>query len=173
MDSIAQDNIASLRQGIMLLAELGDARYAQPVPQCFNSRIGGHVRHNVDHYFSFLEGYQQGCVDYDARKRDPRIENDTAYANDCMLRIADLLENVQQADLEKPLQVKMDCNSLAEDVQPWSHSTVRRELQFLLSHTIHHYALISVMCQLIGFQPAADFGVAPSTLRYQRAQVSS
>jgi hypothetical protein len=41
-----------------------------------------------------------------------------------------------------------------------------RELQFLLSHTVHHYALMALILRLQGFNPAAEFGVAPSTLQH-------
>ena len=49
---------------------------------------------------------------------------------------------------------------------PWSTSSVERELQFLSSHTVHHYALIAVILRLNGVQPEEGFGVAPSTQRY-------
>lgn len=168
MENIAQDNADCLRQGIALLGTIGDALYRSPSPQCFNSSIGGHMRHNIDHYLSFLEGYASGRVDYDARARDPRIENDAAYACEQMLTIVMGLGGVRGEDLDRALEVKMDCNSMTEGAQPWSMSSVRRELQFLLGHTIHHYALISTICRLQGHAPSADFGIAPSTLRYQR-----
>lgn len=50
----------------------------------------------------------------------------------------------------------------------WSISSLKRELQFLLSHTIHHYSLIALALRLQGFEPGAAFGVAPSTLKNWR-----
>jgi hypothetical protein len=50
-------------------------------------------------------------------------------------------------------------------------STVARELQFLLSHTVHHYALIALILRLQGFEPGEEFGVAPSTLAHWRREV--
>ena len=44
-----------------------------------------------------------------------------------------------------------------------------RELQFLVSHTIHHYALIGVLLAAEGFDVSLEFpefGVAPSTLTH-------
>ena len=52
-------------------------------------------------------------------------------------------------------------------------STVRRELIFLVSHTVHHYALIAVMLRHQAVGLPADFGVAPSTLRHQRRLAAS
>jgi hypothetical protein len=54
------------------------------------------------------------------------------------------------------------------DERPWTHSSARRELQFLLSHTVHHYALIAMICRQYGVGVEEDFGVAPSTLKYRR-----
>ena len=41
-------------------------------------------------------------------------------------------------------------------------------MQFLLSHTVHHYALIGAILRLSGVEPPAGFGLAPSTLRHQQ-----
>jgi hypothetical protein len=39
---------------------------------------------------------------------------------------------------------------------------------------VHHYALIALILRLQGFNPAAEFGVAPSTLQHwQRASAAS
>jgi hypothetical protein len=46
-------------------------------------------------------------------------------------------------------------------------SSVGRELQSLSSHAIHHFALIAIVVRAHGFDLDADFGMAPSTLRYQ------
>jgi len=55
----------------------------------------------------------------------------------------------------------------------WTESSVRRELQFLLSHTIHHYALMVAIGQAHGFKEfERGFGVAPSTIKFQQ-QLSS
>jgi hypothetical protein len=58
--------------------------------------------------------------------------------------------------------------AVKQDSVVWSYSSIGRELQFLLSHTIHHYALIALALRLQGYEPSAEFGVAPSTLQYWR-----
>ena len=52
----------------------------------------------------------------------------------------------------------------------WLGTSLGRELEFLISHTVHHYALMAVIA---GQQDAAlpvDFGLAPSTLKFQRTE---
>jgi hypothetical protein len=46
-------------------------------------------------------------------------------------------------------------------------SSVRRELQALSSHTIHHFALMAVTLRAHGLEVDPAFGMSPSTLRYQ------
>ena len=47
-------------------------------------------------------------------------------------------------------------------------STIVREPQFLLSHTVHHVALISTMNSISNIATPEKFGIAPSTLAYRR-----
>ena len=77
------------------------------------------------------------------------------------------LERVEEAD--KAVSVRLDGSSTHADPEPWSQSTIRRELQYLQAHTVHHYALIAFILRLQGREPAASFGVAPSTLRHRKA----
>ena len=66
--------------------------------------------------------------------------------------------------LDRSLQVRSE--TPMPGVPEWCGSTVYRELQFLVSHTIHHYAIIGTILRSRGFEPGMDFGVAPSTLRH-------
>jgi hypothetical protein len=50
-------------------------------------------------------------------------------------------------------------------------SSIGRELQALSSHTIHHFALIAITLRLHGFDVDQDFGMSPSTLRYQASKL--
>ena len=48
-----------------------------------------------------------------------------------------------------------------------SPSTVGREIMYSVAHAVHHYALIGVMCGIMGLAMPPGFGVAPSTLKHQ------
>ncbi len=167
LDLAVRDNLEALAQGRDLLAALGEAAYVRREPACFNSSIGGHLRHVIEHYESFLQAQRTGMVDYEARARDVRIENEPAYA---VMRLEQLREDLSSlADdfLESNVEVRSEMVG-QEDAAPCNPSSVGRELEFLLSHTIHHYALIAVVCALGGKPTPVDFGVAPSTLRFRR-----
>jgi hypothetical protein len=43
-----------------------------------------------------------------------------------------------------------------------------RELQFVISHTVHHAAMIAANCRARGLPIAGPLGVAAATLRHRR-----
>jgi hypothetical protein len=172
-----RDNLDALSQALELLAGLDAERYARRVPVCFNSAAGGHLRHVIEHYASLLAGWRAGAVDYEARARDARMETEPAYAAGCIATLCADLGALAEGDGERPLRVRAETVGVhgmdSPDLDPWADSTILRELEFLLSHTIHHYALIAVICGVLGHPLPKDFGVAPSTLRFRRAQASA
>jgi uncharacterized damage-inducible protein DinB len=164
---LADDNIGYLQQGIDLLNSLDDATYTRATPSTYGNPLGGHLRHCLDHYTNFLAGLAAGQIDYDARQRDPKIESDRTFA---VQKMKELVRELKALKADSPLQVKMDCGDESDEASWWSESTVRRELQFLVSHTVHHYALIKLILKFQGQDTGPAFGVAPSTLRYNESQ---
>jgi hypothetical protein len=106
-----------------------------------------------------------GEIDYEDRPRDPLIEGNPRYAAGVMEEISDRLIALGATLPNHSLQL---CAETTEGVM--TGTSVLRELEFLLSHTIHHYALVAVMARLQGCEPEATFGVAPSTIKFQQSQ---
>lgn len=158
-------NLHFLRQGITLLERLGDDTYASDVGR--HSPVGAQYRHVLEHYQCLLAGVGGGRVDYDARARDPLIEQDRDHA---LQATRDLLQEIASLphDPNRSLTVQMDCGG-GGTCPEWSRSSLGRELQFLASHTVHHYALIALLLEALGEEVPAGLGVAPSTLTHQRA----
>ena len=163
----AQDNIRYLQQGLELLAALPDSLYVQVCAAAGGSNIGGHVRHILDHYQCFLDGLVTQRIDYDARRRDLRVESERTTAADALRATLRALDELHVEDGLRALEVRMDCGGSPEERHVWGGSSVARELQFLTSHTVHHYALIAAILRQAGHVPAPGFGVSPSTLRYE------
>jgi uncharacterized damage-inducible protein DinB len=160
-----QANLAVIQQGVRLLAALNAERYAKRIPICYNASVGGHLRHIIEHYQAFLRGLDDGEIDYEKRVRDPLVENDPRYASALLESVAQQLDGVASSLVNRPL---FYCAETTAGIA--TETSVLRELEFLLSHTIHHYALVAVMARLQGCEPEPTFGVAPSTLNYQRTQ---
>lgn len=168
MNTVLHDNIGALREAADLFEAIGSDDYARRVPECFNASIGGHFRHELDHYLSFLRDLASRRVDYERRDRDALLENDAAHARRRIGEVVAALEALADVPGDTALSVRIE-NTAEGAPDAWGASTVRRELQFLLSHTIHHHALIAINARLLGHTVPAEFGVAPSTLRFRAA----
>jgi uncharacterized damage-inducible protein DinB len=155
-----------LRQGEMLLRALDDTAYTTRVPGAFNASIGGHYRHCLDHFQSLLDALDVDEVNYDHRKRDPRVETERDFAANETRRIFRGCETIAEEWLLRQVPVRTKVG-YGDDSAPTMPSTFGRELMYAIAHAIHHYALIGVMCGMLGVPVPVGFGVAPSTLKHQ------
>lgn len=159
-----EGNRVLLRQGIALLEGLSDHDYAEPVRGW--APVGAQYRHVLEHYQSFLTGVGAGRVDYDDRARNGLLEASRSAALGASHACLEGLEGID-AMPDGPLQVQMDTGA-GSGHPDWRASSVGRELQFLSSHTVHHFALIKLLLEgTTSLDP--DFGMAPSTIAHQRA----
>jgi uncharacterized damage-inducible protein DinB len=161
--------IELLRQGESLLRRIDNERYTRKLRAAFHSAIGGHYRHCLDHFQSLLQGLNANEINYDHRERNPRIENDREFALAETQRIASACRSIPVPALALPITVRSQVAYHHSGALP-IQSTVGRELVYAIAHTIHHYALIAVMCALLDVQVPEGFGVAPSTLAYYNGQ---
>jgi len=165
-DALARSNIEFLRQGRELIERLSDGDFADLAPGSSRGGVGAHFRHVLDHYVCFLRGIEGGTVDYDLRDRALDLERVRASAVAKIDETCGALGDLSPSALLRPLAILVDCAEPAERLA--SPSTIARELQFLVSHTVHHYAVIAALLRARGIEPGVDFGVAPSTLKYER-----
>jgi uncharacterized damage-inducible protein DinB len=163
---LIETNVRWLEQALALLSRIDDETYSATAPGMAPHRAGAHLRHIVEFYQAFLDGVDSLQIDYDARRRDPQIESSRAAASRAIETIIDRLRTEPALPFEAIVWVRME-DAPAGMRDGFLESTVRRELQVLSSHTIHHFALIAVTLRLHGVEMDSDFGVAPSTLRYQ------
>lgn len=168
---VIESNIFFLEQGIELLNDLTDELYTGN--GIYNkSGVGRHFRHIIEHYFSFND-FSDLKIDYDDRERDVKLETQRTYMISEMERVSAELNKFKSEPelLDIPIKVRSN-EGIGQENSPFSTSTLRRELQFLISHTVHHYALIGLILKTMGYEPDPDFGVAPSTLRYEKEKFS-
>lgn len=165
-DTLVADNIAILKQGIELTSCLG-ALFSSAAPRCLQGGIGAHFRHCIDFYTCFLSSVASGRINYDLRARNNLVESDPEMAVFELHAIIEGLRSFSFADGHTELLVVLE-GSTGTQGPCWSRSSIARELQSLLSHTVHHYAFIAIALRLQGIETASEFGVAPSTLEYWR-----
>lgn len=166
MTELIQANLYLLDQSRELLARLDDATYVKTSPVFLNSAIGGHVRHCLEHYQSFVDGLPEGRINYDHRARDPLVETQPSAAQERLGQLSDQIAALDPRAMPTEVLILMDHGAdTSNDI--WQKSSWERELQFLMSHTIHHFALMAGLCRIHGVTISKDFGVAPSTLRHR------
>lgn len=164
---LIEDNIALLKSAIELLNSFDDARFAMRQLKGSKSGVGSHMRHVIDHYQCLLSSVEGVEINYDHRERSGDVERLVSRSIQALDQIIVGLDGAKQMDKDRCFRVRMDCGTNhSDDGQMWCESSFGRELQFLVSHTIHHFAIIDLFCQLMGLQVPKDFGVAPSTLKY-------
>ncbi len=125
--------------------------------------MGRHLRHVIEHYEALVQGLHGGRVNYDARARDPDLEARPALAWD---RLVDLRQTLSQWTAEMltlPVQV-LGQGGMVGDFQFSVASTAGRELAFLASHAVHHFALMAPHLLRLGVAVPAHFGKAPATV---------
>lgn len=161
-------NLIVLEQAVEVLRHLDDATYAAGGAAPGISPVGAHFRHVFDHYHAFLAGLPIGAIDYDARERKVPLETDRALALATALGYISDLTRLPADLAARPIQVTLRSVAGTDDAPDWSTSSIKRELQFLVSHTVHHFALIKELLRRTGYEAEAAFGVAPSTIQAER-----
>ncbi len=159
--ALARENIAILSQAEALIDDLSDAIYTNNDILPYHSGVGKHIRHVVDFYKAFLKP-PEDLTDYDDRDRSVAVETDRCRAIEAIGRVITALEAIKNADLA--VESKNDDGGQRSEAFAYSRSSIGRELQFLASHTVHHFAMIAFILVQQGYTPHPDFGVAASTL---------
>jgi hypothetical protein len=127
--------------------------------------IGAHVRHCLDHARALIDRAPDAPIDYDARLRGTTIEHDPGAAVAEINRLRTLATGLSGMPSDRAVEVVMmptregRCLTLS--------STLGREIMFVLSHSVHHQALIRMSALTLGVRLPASVGFAPSTLSHQ------
>jgi hypothetical protein len=163
---LIDQNVTWLGQAILLLEQMDDATYQMSPPSLAPHRVGGHLRHILEFYECFLDGIESSHIDYDARKRDESVETCRTTALAKTRSIVQRLERAPQLRGDSIVWVRVEDAEAVRLDDSYMTSSVSREMQVLSSHTIHHFALIAMTLKALGYQVDRDFGMAPSTMRY-------
>lgn len=145
------------------LDQLSQEQYVQPCKTLFNATIGQHVRHIIELFQCLENGYDEGLVNYEERKRDLRIETEKDFA-------AGLLTEVYNGLHRENKELQLEACYDEHEVEPITIATnFYREVAYNLEHTIHHMALIRVgLTEVSDIPIPEEFGVASSTTKYRQ-----
>jgi len=154
-----KDCITNLMEHQELLLKLSDKQYQHQSELLSGASIGQHLRHVVEFYGCLLNGLSQQKINYEKRARSLELENNRKTA---INKISSIKDQLLSLGLYSRLYLEI------EDLM--IDTSVQRELYYNLEHSIHHQALIKIGLkeQNLGNMVNADFGVAPSTLKYRK-----
>lgn len=157
-----------LEQVRVLLESMTDEQYVRSPVGAFQSSVGGHIRHSLDHIGALLRGFESGEIDYEARERGTAVESSrTAALNLIQALDAQLAQRLTEPP-ERPVRTWLMLRSDSPPVE--LVSTLGRESAFVLSHTIHHNAMVAAMLRIMQVEMPDRFGYAPGTIAHLKRQ---
>lgn len=170
-DSLIDALQEALQQDLDLVRALTPEQYRAGGSGHFKSSVGMHLRHNLDHFEAFFAGFEDGQIDYESRSRNTQLEDIPGVAEDAIVGYLEQLQQMRALD-DRTLNIREESEAGVE-ARSWLPSSIGREFQFLLGHTVHHNALIVMILDGQGVDLPEGFGVAPSTQRHNRKQIST
>lgn len=157
--------VALLGQLKGLILQLNDQQYAAANVCAVEGTIGAHVRHCLDHVRTLAKGRTNRQLDYDSRERGTDVETSRLAA----VRTIDVLLNDVKNWADAPIDTPLTLSTMLDADRPAVNvpTSFGRELSFVISHTVHHNAMIGAIARAQGAELPARFGYAPSTIAFQ------
>lgn len=163
---LVDDNVSMLGDAVQLIEQLIDRAEGDGTVGYANG-VGPHLRHILDHFDNFLDGLASGLIDYDDRERCQQTELSPGFG---LRRLRAVIQRLRGLHLDAlPATVRVRLCTDAGSPGEVTGSTPARELQFLQSHGVHHFALMRRILDERGIRTHDDFGKAPATVSAERA----
>mgnify|MGYP001223828703 CR=1 FL=1 len=165
-----QGTILIAAQMTGLLEHISKEVYTRPLPLFRGSTVGHHFRHILEFYTCLFDGVLKAQVDYGSRERN----NVLGECPRAALAVLDFIATtVKQQDEHQWLMIDSAFSGefIRADKRPAYMSSMGRELQYAFDHAIHHLAMIRMGLELYFPEVPVDtdLGLAPSTIRHQKA----
>lgn len=168
MKTLITANTEAIDQALAVVSSITDDNYRDRVEG--RSQPGAHIRHILDHYRALQTGFVDGVVDYDQRRRACDAETQRLCAEQELLEAKRWLETL--SDEAVAVKVKSEV-SLNECCSVTLDSDSTRELLYVLNHTVHHLAYLSLLLKANNVEVSENVGLAPATASHLRAVVSN
>jgi hypothetical protein len=151
--------------------DIDDRDFTTPCESLSKATIGQHVRHTIEFFTCFQQGYSSGVINYDKRSHDKLIESDKPTAIAAIKNCARFVKSLSANDTLK-LEVGYDPE---ENAYITVETNTMRELVYNIEHAVHHMAIIKIGIREVApyLVLPSDFGVAASTIRYKELKKSA
>ncbi|MGM0858070.1 MAG: DinB family protein [Pseudomonadota bacterium] len=174
LSPLIDENVQTLAQLAQLLGRVSAQDYQRPLGAKGTQSLGKHVRHILEHYQTLLDACAtapaQAIFDYEQRPREAALETQPGYAGERTEALQAGLEALATMPHDAALTLSYSVEVGDADDSAALPTSLGRELAFLTSHSIHHMALLGMLCEQLGIALPQYFGVHPSTLRYWAGQ---
>jgi hypothetical protein len=169
--TVPQACLQILHQLSTLVHQIRENDYAKPSDALSGSSVGQHLRHTLEFFFCFQNGFECGVVNYDKRAHDKLIETDKFIAAGAIQRISEFV-TILREDRKLLLEVGYD---ITTDTFETIETNTMRELVYNIEHAVHHMAIIKIGVREVApyIQLTPDFGIAASTIRYTETVAKS
>ena len=160
-------SLSILNQLNDLVFQLKSGEYSAELELLSGNSIGKHIRHVLEFFGLLLESVDGKIISYDDRNHDILLETDK---NAAIAMITDIINRIKSLDRDKHLILKASYSKVDEHAIKLETS-LNRELAYNIEHAIHHMAIIKIAVRTVfpSIDLSKDFGVAYSTIRYQKA----
>ena len=153
-------------QVLIILQQLSDEDYSQPLDVFNGSTIGQHFRHILDFYNCVLKGAKNGELNYCHRDRSLSIEKNSEQAREAFI---ELQREIDKLSDDTPIKVVTDFHTEMTEDDVIVNSSIGRELMYAYDHAIHHLAIIKIGIRqnFKSYEIDDNLGVAPSTVKHK------
>lgn len=163
------------------LEHLEDGIYQDNLDLLSGASIGKHVRHILDMFVCLDRATADGLVSYEKRMRNLTWENNRMSALEAIAQLQHkMLSHNRTLRLETHFLDATEGTTTSASDLPEERGIVLletnylREMAYCIEHAIHHMAIIKIALISVGYTyPWDDFGVAPSTARFQKVRTGS
>jgi uncharacterized damage-inducible protein DinB len=158
-----------LSQLATLVEQIHEDDFSRPVESLSQSTIGQHLRHTLEFFICFQDGYERGLINYDKRAHDKLIERDKFIALAAINRISDFIHQIDERTLSLEVGYDLDRETFIT-----IETNATRELVYNIEHAVHHMAIMKIGVREISsyISLPKDFGIAASTVRYKETASS-
>lgn len=160
-----------LDQLAAVVRDIKEEDFRKEVPTLNNSTIGQHIRHTLEFFICLKNNNATGIINYDNRDHDQLIETDKHVASTVINELSSFFTSNKE---NKPLKLVANYCLDDDDVE-FIETNFHRELTYNIEHAIHHMAIIKIGIKEVAAYIALPphFGVAISTIKFQKAKLAS
>jgi len=165
MNTLVLGFIEVIDQAMEMLGKLTADEYKASAAPVVEFPIGSHFRHILDMFFAVRDGIKNGVIDYDKRRRGHPVETNIIIALEEFRELLNWANTITDDLLQKKIIIRSEAQISSKGIAEID-CNFGRELLFVSSHAVHHYAVIYAALKFLNIDVTNNFGYAPATVTF-------